>query len=78
MGRGALGIATGVIADRGSPGPLSFGFHPYLTLPGAVRERRQVTLPAREKLRLNDRRLPTGESRLPAGRTLRAGRAHLR
>ena len=28
--------------------PLSFGFHPYLALPGVARERWQVSLPARE------------------------------
>jgi aldose 1-epimerase len=64
VGRDALGIATGVIADRGSPVPLSFGFHPYLALPGVARERWQVTLPAREELELDDRRMLTGASRL--------------
>jgi aldose 1-epimerase len=63
VGRAAVGIATGVIADRGSPVPLSFGFHPYLALPGAARERWQVALPAREELTLDDRRLPTGSAR---------------
>jgi aldose 1-epimerase len=64
VGRNALGIATSVIADRGSPVPLSFGFHPYLALPGVDRERWQVALPARAKLLLDDRRLPTGASRM--------------
>jgi aldose 1-epimerase len=64
VGREALGIATGVIADRGSPVPLSFGFHPYLALPGVARERWQVTVPAREELELDGRQLPTGASRL--------------
>ena len=60
-----------MIADRGSPVPLSFGFHPYLALPGVARERWQVALPAREKLLLDERGLPTGASRLAAGRALR-------
>jgi galactose mutarotase-like enzyme len=63
VGRDALGVATTVIADRGSPVPLSFGFHPYLALPGVARERWQVSLPAREKLLLDERQLPTGASR---------------
>jgi aldose 1-epimerase len=63
VGPAALGIATRVIADRGSPVPLSFGFHPYLALPGAARERWQVALPARAKLLLDERQMPTGASR---------------
>jgi aldose 1-epimerase len=63
VGPATLTVATDVIADRGSPVPLSFGFHPYLALPGAARERWQVTLPARRELLLDERRLPTGASR---------------
>jgi aldose 1-epimerase len=63
VGPAALGIATRVIADRGSPVPLSFGFHPYLALPGAARERWQVALPVRAELLLDERGLPTGASR---------------
>jgi aldose 1-epimerase len=63
VGRAAIEIATSVIADRGSAVPLSFGFHPYLALPGAARERWQVSLPARDELVLDERRLPTGEAR---------------
>jgi aldose 1-epimerase len=63
VGRDALGIATSVIADRGSPVPLSFGFHPYLSLPGSARERWLVELPPRDELLLDEQRLPTGASR---------------
>jgi aldose 1-epimerase len=63
VGRAALGIATEVIADRGSAVPVSFGFHPYLAVPGEARERWRVELPARAELLLDDRRLPTGASR---------------
>jgi aldose 1-epimerase len=63
VGPGALGIATAVLADRGAPVPISFGFHPYLALPGAERERWQVALPARDELPLDDRGLPTGAAR---------------
>ena len=63
IGRTALSVTADVIADRGVPVPLSFGFHPYLSLPGAARERWQVALPARTELLLDERRLPTGASR---------------
>jgi galactose mutarotase-like enzyme len=67
VGSDALGISTSVIADRDSPVPLSFGFHPYLALGGVERERWQVSLPARDELALDERGLPTGASRpLPA------------
>jgi galactose mutarotase-like enzyme len=63
IGPTALSVTTEVIADSGSAVPLSFGFHPYLALPGAVRERWQVALPARTELALDERRLPTGGAR---------------
>jgi galactose mutarotase-like enzyme len=59
----ALRITTAVIADHGSPVPVSFGFHPYLALRGAIRECWQVALPARDELLLDERQLPTGQSR---------------
>jgi galactose mutarotase-like enzyme len=63
VGRAAVGIATAVIAGSSSPVPLSFGFHPYLALPGSDRERWQVALPERAELLLDERRLPTGAAR---------------
>src|SRR5207248_1712811 len=42
------------------PVPVSFGFHPYLRLPGVPRERWLVTLPARRHLALDARGIPTG------------------
>jgi aldose 1-epimerase len=63
VGAATLSVTTDVIADQGSPVPLSFGFHPYLAIPGAARERWQVALPARAKLMLDERGLPTGASR---------------
>ena len=73
VARDALGIATGVFADRGSPVPLSFGFHLCVTLPGVSRERWQVALPAREELRA--RRAPDAHRSLAAaaGRAFRLG-----
>jgi aldose 1-epimerase len=54
-----LTVDTSVVA-RDAPVPLSFGFHPYLALPGADRGDWWVELPARTALALDDRGLPTG------------------
>ena len=78
LGRDALGIATGVVADRGSPVPLSFGFHLCVALPGVSRERWQVALPAREELELDEHRMLTGAVAAAARRALRPGRGHPR
>ena len=57
-----LTITTRVLATGGTPVPISFGFHPYLRLPGADRAGWQVALPARRHLLLDARAIPTGES----------------
>lgn len=41
--------------------PLSMGFHPYFAVPGGDRDRCRVSLPVRNRLRLNSEMLPTGE-----------------
>jgi aldose 1-epimerase len=56
-----LTIVTGVEASAGSPVPVSFGWHPYLRLPDVPRADWRVELPVRERLRLDARKLPTGE-----------------
>jgi galactose mutarotase-like enzyme len=43
--------------------PVSFGFHPYLSPPGAARERWLVELPAMRALALNARQIPIGPAR---------------
>jgi aldose 1-epimerase len=55
-----LGIRTTLTANAGDPVPVSFGFHPYLTLPGVPRADWEVTLPVREHLIADDRGIPTG------------------
>lgn len=40
--------------------PVSFGYHPYLVVPGAPRDRWRVTLGATERLVADARMLPTG------------------
>ncbi len=56
---GALTLATTVIASSEDPVPVSFGFHPYLRLPGP-RQSWRVSLPDAERLLLDERSLPTG------------------
>jgi len=56
--------ATGDVAV-----PVTFGWHPYLRLPGVPRERWALALPARTRLLLDRRGLPTGRGmREPAER----------
>ena len=63
LGSSRLTVTTTVIAGAGAPVPLSFGFHPYLAPPGAPREDLLVELPVRTHLLLDDRGLPTGDTR---------------
>lgn len=55
-----LTIATTVHAGEGGPVPISFGFHPYLRLPGLPRAEWVLEAPVRERLPLDHRQLPTG------------------
>ena len=43
------------------PVPIAFGWHPWLSLPGVERRDWELDLPARARLALDDRNLPTGE-----------------
>ena len=59
--RGAtLEIETTVTATGDVPVPISFGFHPYLQLPGVERADWHVEIPVCERLLLDERMLPTG------------------
>jgi galactose mutarotase-like enzyme len=58
-----LTIATTVRPTGERRVPISFGWHPYLRLPGARRGRWRLVLPPRQHLELDDRSLPTGGSR---------------
>jgi aldose 1-epimerase len=57
----SLTIVTTVSATGDVPVPMSFGFHPYLRLPGVARSEWLVEVPVRERLLLDPRMLPTGE-----------------
>ena len=56
----ALVVGTTLAATGDVAVPVSFGFHPYLRLPGVPREQWMVDLPVRERLVLDQRQLPTG------------------
>lgn len=56
-----LTIETVLEAAGDDPVPVSFGWHPYLTLPGVPRADYDVTLAIRRRARLDDRGIPTGE-----------------
>lgn len=55
-----LMVITQVIAGFDNRVPVSFGFHPYLGLPGLARERWRLTLPAMEEVVLDKLLIPTG------------------
>jgi aldose 1-epimerase len=57
-----LTIATRVRPTGDAPVPISFGFHPYLRLPGADRAGWRVTQPPRRHLSLDRLAIPTGET----------------
>jgi galactose mutarotase-like enzyme len=66
QGSGSLTIAT-TLTPTGEVGvPVSFGFHPYFTLPGVPRGSLVVRTPAMTRLLLDDQGIPTG-GREPVG-----------
>jgi aldose 1-epimerase len=71
---GHLTIATTVRASGQDQVPISFGFHPYLRLPGG-RKSCRLTFPPAEHLILDDRMLPSGaDEPAPEGELELAGR----
>jgi aldose 1-epimerase len=59
-----LSVRVTLSATGEVPVPVSFGFHPYLTLPGSARETWEVELPVRRRSLLDERGIPTGEQEL--------------
>jgi aldose 1-epimerase len=53
-------VETTLAADGGTPVPVSFGFHPYLRLPGVPRDEWLIALPGMRHLLLDARGLPNG------------------
>lgn len=56
-----LTVETTVTALGGEAVPVSFGFHPYLSLAGMPRARWRLGLPALRRMVLDGRGIPTGE-----------------
>ncbi len=58
-----LSIVTEVEPTGDAAVPISFGFHPYLRLPGVARDRWEIEAPVEQHLLLDERSIPTGERR---------------
>jgi len=56
-----LEIRTTLRAHGRRPCPVSFGYHPYLCPPGVPRAEWTIDVPARTRLVLDERSIPTGE-----------------
>jgi galactose mutarotase-like enzyme len=67
---GSLELATTLRPTGEESVPVSFGFHPYLTVPSAPREGWRVTLGAFRRLVLDERMIPTGEREPVARRSV--------
>ena len=59
---GALQVATTLHATGDVAVPISFGYHPYLTLPGVARADWHIEAPVGRRLLLDARGIPTGAS----------------
>lgn len=53
-------VAVTVIPTSDEPVPITFGFHPYLTLPGSDRSEWVIEMPVAERTVLDAQLLPTG------------------
>ncbi|CRZ16590.1 aldose 1-epimerase [Mycolicibacterium neworleansense] len=58
-----LTVSTTVAPTAEQPVPLCYGYHPYVTVPGVPRQDWQLQTPTMRHLLVDDRGLPTGESR---------------
>lgn len=56
-----LTIETAILATGDARVPVSFGFHPYIGVPGLERQQWRLTLPAMQGIVLDERLLPVGE-----------------
>jgi aldose 1-epimerase len=62
VGARTVEIATRLEPTEDIPVPASFGFHPYLRIPGGERATAHMTLPVRRALVLDASKIPTGET----------------
>ncbi|MFV8171388.1 aldose 1-epimerase [Mycolicibacterium peregrinum] len=72
-----LTVSTTVAATADTSVPLCYGYHPYVTIPDVPREDWQLQSPAMRHLLVDERGLPTGESREWPGGTQRLGTTEL-
>jgi galactose mutarotase-like enzyme len=72
-----LSVATTLTPTGDQPVPVSFGFHPYLTLPGVPRERLVLRAPAMTQLLTDGRGIPNGEREAVSARHGPIGDAEL-
>ena len=61
LGDDGLTVETTLAATGEVAVPVSFGYHPYLRLPGVPRAEWHVELPVMRRLVLDERSIPTGE-----------------
>jgi aldose 1-epimerase len=62
-----LTLQTTVVASGNQAVPVSFGFHPYLALPGSSRSQWRLALPRMRQYVLDGRGIPTGSETVFAG-----------
>ncbi len=60
--RGVLEVRTAVTNLSADPMPLAIGYHPWFQLTDSPREEWSVTVPAKTRWLLSDRKVPTGET----------------
>ena len=70
---GRLMVSTTLSATGRRAVPVSFGWHPYFRIPDSERSRVRLGIPARHRLVLDERGVPTGEEHAEAASILRLG-----
>ena len=65
----ALTLETTLTPTSATPVPIAFGYHPYLTVPGAPRAEWEVDMPVDRRLLVDENMIPTGEGEMPAFRS---------
>ncbi|OKH69068.1 aldose epimerase [Mycobacterium sp. SWH-M5] len=64
-----LMVTTTVTPTTAATVPLSYGYHPYFTIPGVPRPEWQIETPSMRRLAVDDRAIPTGDTSPWAGGT---------
>lgn len=72
-----LTVTTTVTPSTAAAVPLSYGYHPYFTIPGVPRSEWQIETPPMRRLTADDRAIPTGDTSPWAGGTETLGETFL-